>query len=121
MSLSLRPQSFALTKMIDRRAHQSVLIISFRFFGKINELESKVPTADEESKLSTVPAFIHSRYGAQWRTMVFNVAPELFANVAVKSGQDEPVEEARNKVLSPAGAVLILLRYLLIKSYSPHV
>lgn len=53
--------------------------------------------------------------------MVFNVAPELFANVAVKSGQDEPVEEARNKVLSPAGAVLILLRYLLIKSYSPRV
>lgn len=40
--------------------------------------------------------------------MVFNVASELFANVPVKPGQDEPVGEARNKVLSPAGAVLIV-------------
>ncbi|XP_073967730.1 uncharacterized protein isoform X2 [Bombus fervidus] len=29
-------------------------VLSFRFFGKIIELESKVPTADEESKLSTL-------------------------------------------------------------------
>lgn len=53
-------------------------------------------------------SFIHSRYGVQWRTLASNIAPELFANVPLKPGQDEPVGEARNKVLSPAGAVLIV-------------
>lgn len=53
----------------------------------------------------TVCFFIHFRYNAKWRTMA---VPELFANVPIKPGQDEPVGEARNKVLSLVGAVLIV-------------